>query len=1062
MFVPIRIVVLACLAMPVTCFAVSLDSWSTWSSCSVTCGSGVATRRWKCSGINCEQKVETKECFPEFCPSYLSWPRIHFGGTLVMDANTINNKRCNYQNEYFSNIAAKIKEKSISVVNDKYTHYMFRINNWNPDGSGHVYFMNSTVKSICTGPSQCSTTDTIVGSVFKEITRGQLATIDPDWQVTVEVWGLTVQIPGVLKGRLRPGSVQQEGGRVMHANKKIKGYAIGGLGRFKTKVENITWESSHYKSMFNNAEELSMIYVIDLFNQFSFSCRMVGTLGLTSPDDPNEITAGRMLKSTIHAIPTPFFVNYKKKVITMDFSGSFHGKMNGHINSQGVDLAIKINCRYPLIYPPNVCPHGHHKVGSTTVYYITRNGDLSSKYFGTNMDWYFKYGGIVDVDISHLSLRWRNLIKFHELILLRAGRGFETIIAKEYMKGITIGVSNQLAMRLNNGQTKKYIAYASRFNKPMPGVEMKFTNVPMNATTDCNRPDTCKLPLSLPADVIHTSSNTSLTNYEGKMIFNISALKSPGNPRGCGLDGQLYILMLEMSCTIGGYKYTFKNGQFGGTLLHKMVHPSEFVLTLAPLVRIYNEVEVKECPTWQDIKGILTQYYNLYPVMSKNGIINLHNYMEVKQKSQLIRIAMFQTDFEDPKYMPASRDLSLSKQKLIWNWMQCGMKYGNETEDKDVCHPSVVGENMKKLKLYLQKAVNLELTTIPPYFTAWLSLQTEYARNLKVARQIKSIYTEEMLHMSIAANILNSIGGTVNLTNIEEIPIYPTKLGSGSFFELAPGLQVTLQKFSKGLIKDIFMEIELPSPDRDRKDFKQIVGLWKRLPVQGSGGTISTNMDQLLQEFEGEVVDESYDDNQETLGATEKLQLQRKWERVKNHASKMLKISPYGINTIGSLYTKITLFLTALESCAKIDGLNNIGPGTIFVGDPIKQLNMSYWYNPAMVSDLKTVSKFWSSEMSKEELVLNERQTSFKIKRVERDSFPPGSDLVSPLFPITDLKSAIQGVVEIIYQGEGGSPCSPFKSTKPGGTLSLQTSHYVRFMEIVHGRTLGSNEKTIG
>uniref|UniRef100_H2Y850 Iminophenyl-pyruvate dimer synthase domain-containing protein n=1 Tax=Ciona savignyi TaxID=51511 RepID=H2Y850_CIOSA len=252
-----------------------------------------------------------------------------------------------------------------------------------------------------------------------------------------------------------------------------------------------------------------------------------------------------------------------------------------------------------------------------------------------------------------------------------------------------------------------------------------------------------------------------------------------------------------------------------------------------------------------------------------------------------------------------------------------------------------------------------------------------------------------------------------------------------------------------GLVKDIFMAIEAPMEKQFRQDLFGIVQLWKLLPT-ASSGQITDNMDHLVREYHNQLSDTSGSD----LGVTKKVQLFTKWKLVKKQASKHLKRTRENVGTVGAIYTEIALLLTALEACAQIDGLNGNGPGTIFVGDPIKQLNMSYWYNPATHNRLDESVAFWKSEISKETLILQDSGLNFRVKRVERDPFPSGSNLTSPLFPVTDLKTAIQAIVEIVYQGEGGSPCSPFKSTRTGGALSFQTSHYVRFMEMVHGRKL--------
>ena len=61
------------------------------------------------------------------------------------------------------------------------------------------------------------------------------------------------------------------------------------------------------------------------------------------------------------------------------------------------------------------------------------------------------------------------------------------------------------------------------------------------------------------------------------------------------------------------------------------------------------------------------------------------------------------------------------------------------------------------LHVYLQNAAKLEHSTIPPYLTAMFSLKL--GTNESIARLIRSVVVEEMLHMTIAANILIAIGG---------------------------------------------------------------------------------------------------------------------------------------------------------------------------------------------------------------------------------------------------------------------------------------------------------------
>ncbi len=63
---------------------------------------------------------------------------------------------------------------------------------------------------------------------------------------------------------------------------------------------------------------------------------------------------------------------------------------------------------------------------------------------------------------------------------------------------------------------------------------------------------------------------------------------------------------------------------------------------------------------------------------------------------------------------------------------------------------------------YLQKAVELEHSTIPPYLTAYYSLKP--GLNDEIAGLIRSVVIEEMLHMTIsAASIIRTLCPTIQV-----------------------------------------------------------------------------------------------------------------------------------------------------------------------------------------------------------------------------------------------------------------------------------------------------------
>ena len=111
-------------------------------------------------------------------------------------------------------------------------------------------------------------------------------------------------------------------------------------------------------------------------------------------------------------------------------------------------------------------------------------------------------------------------------------------------------------------------------------------------------------------------------------------------------------------------------------------------------------------------------------------------------------------------------------------------------------------KSVDDLQRYLHSAMQLEHATIPPYLTALYSIRP--GTNLAASQVLRTVVVEEMLHLTIAANLLNAIGGRPDLTVPGFVPRYPTGLPDGE-----KDFTVSLQAFSKNAI-DTFLKIERP------------------------------------------------------------------------------------------------------------------------------------------------------------------------------------------------------------------------------------------------------------
>ncbi len=109
---------------------------------------------------------------------------------------------------------------------------------------------------------------------------------------------------------------------------------------------------------------------------------------------------------------------------------------------------------------------------------------------------------------------------------------------------------------------------------------------------------------------------------------------------------------------------------------------------------------------------------------------------------------------------------------------------------------------VEDLHYYLIQGMKIEHATLPPYLTVLYSLKP--GANLEAFHIIRAVAVEEMLHLTLAANVFNAVGGNMKgaLTDPEFVPKYPTKLPTGE-----EDFLVDLGKFSPKTVKT-FLKIE--------------------------------------------------------------------------------------------------------------------------------------------------------------------------------------------------------------------------------------------------------------
>ncbi|WP_158892889.1 ferritin-like domain-containing protein [Amycolatopsis anabasis] len=419
-------------------------------------------------------------------------------------------------------------------------------------------------------------------------------------------------------------------------------------------------------------------------------------------------------------------------------------------------------------------------------------------------------------------------------------------------------------------------------------------------------------PLKFPASVV--------TDENGRAELTVTAT-DPGNPRG-PLDG--------LFCAL---EYTWSAQPDG---------PPSFPAPHRQLnILVQSRFTGPDRPTWvTDVQPIFQQYANLYPVM--RDVFDLANYHHVVAYRHRIRKSLL-APRESPGHMPVTRDLSPGKRDMIVRWL------GIEPEP-----PMLELDTVEELRRVLQQALAVEHSTIPVYLTALFSLKND--RNLEVARIIRGVVLEEMLHMALVGNILNAVGGTPVIGRPGFVPVYPGPLPGG----VLPSLRVSLRKCSIEHIRDVFLAIEQP-------EYPTVAG------APFTGAVIAP--DTFTLDDSGMLLD-SDDDAMSTL---------EKW----------YVDAEYNPFTIGWYYNQLAMAIIRLDDQLRARG------GTLFTGDPARQVR-------------------WPGA--------------------------PGT-----LYQVTDRRSALLAIHEIIEQGEG----SPHDVDSAEHVRDREEfGHYYRFKEIVEGREL--------
>ena len=622
---------------------------------------------------------------------------------------------------------------------------------WNPGGTG-AWRMQCSVRTVCYADGSIGDdplSDPIVGAPLGSATdrvSAKLVDLDPEQQMVSELWGLRIVVADGFAGEFEVAPFADIW--VRFAGGQPDSFFSATYQSVLTQLEWAARADSRFLRELGPAETLSIKFTVDGFDDDSSSAgftfgRVTGAIGPYLDGEPRHLVAGRLLRPLAPPPLMPAGANFAP--FRIDGDRLFLDLANSLPTTASGGPLQDLGRLEVALLPAGAAPIPIGPVG------YRRSGFYEDR---------------AGIEVLPLTAEQAALAADTPIGLLRYGRdGVKTLLSED--AGGTFVRADRFVFRLDPGTPVSTTLYATRFGAPAAGqrIDLALDNSVMQGqvTQGVGQGPPVGEPagaLGFPRSVVVLDDGTAEVTLSGT---------DPGNPRGY-IDGQVY-----------GVRY-----DWDGADLSAYVPDTMNVFSLLLWDGYDGAVE----PTWMDdVQPILEQYALLYPVM--RSVLDLDDYESVVENRDSLQY-VFGLPVTHPNYMPVVRDLSSAKRATLLKWLSAERP------------PYMRTTTVEDLRRALQQAIELEHATIPTYLTALFSIKDGH--NREVAEIISGIVVEEMLHMALACNVLNAIGGAPKIGAPGFVPRFPGKLPGG----LRPDLTVSLRKASIAQVRDVFLAIEEP------------------------------------------------------------------------------------------------------------------------------------------------------------------------------------------------------------------------------------------------------------
>lgn len=566
----------------------------------------------------------------------LDLPLLTFSGDFQADVSTVNNDVRHYDNATFENRFQQPRQGS--VLNGW----------WNPTGGSNFSLIGCRVRSAIFATAPAAPDPVLDCAVTGPEGRstGKLIDLDPQWQGSSEIFGMRIRLVHSsgevwMDARLRTTPFRDLG--VRQIGPAPNGQARGAA--WTSVLDRITWGAGASSSPLLAALRASGTELFIRLTGFGYHYthidgrfsmgRLLGVIGARDAADPRTCLARRRIApSPLPGLgPIEFGFDAAHGVAVFDFG-------NAIPLADALGTAADIGPLQLAILGSDSFQAGHVVSAPES---ITPAGDIPYR----SPDWLLSTSGI---HVQAFTRRQLPAFFGSPLALVRPlGDNQFAIRVRENSRGL-VARAEDIVLRMDGEDYARVRFFVRQFEQPLAQAEIRCSLAqPDNQSGgggSSASPPQAPIPWTgLPREGV--SFPPAVTTDESGSAELIIGSRNVSNPRGY-LDGQIYAIACTL--TVAGQAQTDDDaGQIN--------------------IHLREAIEIPAQPEWhRDIQPVLRQFANLYPVMSRN-IVDLGDYDDVVRHKRILLFA-FTRDFDDPAYMPASRDLSLSRLAMIVQWLR--------------------------------------------------------------------------------------------------------------------------------------------------------------------------------------------------------------------------------------------------------------------------------------------------------------------------------------------------------------------------------------------------------